>query len=252
VSDSLQGRRFVITGGASGIGLAVARLALQRGAQACLLDLDAPQLAAAQQTLGQSISTAACDVADAASVRDAVAHAAQAMGGIDALVNSAGVDLRLPLGEVSDAQWQRVMAVNLNGPMLVCREALPQLRQAGGGSIVNVSSGAGLVPLMHRTAYCASKAGLIMFGKALAMELAGDGIRVNAVCPGAIDTPLFRTSYENSADPQAELDAVRQRYAMRRIATADEVAQAIVYLSGTGASYITGVALAVDGGRTFH
>jgi len=252
MSEALQGKRFVVTGGASGIGLAVARLALERGARACLLDRDADLLLVAGRQLGSQVGPVACDVSDAQSVSAAMERAAQWLGGIDAVVNSAGIDLRRPLDEVSDSQWEQVLAVNLTGPMLVSRAALPHLRRAGGGSIVNVSSGAGLAPLLHRTAYCASKAGLIMFGKALAMEVADDGIRVNAVCPGAIDTPLFRSSYEASADPEAELEAVRRRYAMRRTAAPEEVAEAILYLSGPGASYVTGVALAVDGGRTFH
>ena len=168
------------------------------------------------------------------------------------LFRSAGIDSRVPLEQLDDADWARTLAVNLTGPMLVCRAALPHLRRAGGGTIVNVSSAAGLSPLLHRTAYCAAKAGVIMFGKALAIEAAADGIRVNAVCPGAVDTPLFRSSYESSDDPARELDAIRQRYAMRRIAAPEELAEAVLYLSGPGSSYITGTALAVDGGRTFH
>ena len=174
------------------------------------------------------------------------------IGGLDAVVNSAGIDALSPLEQLSDADWSRTLAVNLTGPMLVCREALPQLRQAGGGTIVNIASGAGLTPLMHRTAYCASKAGLIMFGKALAMEVAADGIRVNSVCPGAVDTPLFRSSYEGSDDPAGDLELIRRRYAMHRIALPQELAEAILFMISPASSYITGTALAVDGGRTFH
>jgi NAD(P)-dependent dehydrogenase (short-subunit alcohol dehydrogenase family) len=136
--------------------------------------------------------------------------------------------------------------------MRACRAALPFMRRAGGGCIVNVASAAGLSPLAGRSAYCASKAGVIMFGKALAIELAADGIRVNAVCPGAIDTPLLRSSWENADDPERELENIRQRYALRRIADAAEVAEAILFLCGPASSYITGTALAVDGGRSYH
>ncbi|MES2533476.1 MAG: SDR family NAD(P)-dependent oxidoreductase [Pseudomonadota bacterium] len=256
MSTSHGGQRFVISGGASGIGLAVARLALQRGARVGLLDRDADALAAAARSLGDgdanNVITLHCDVADADAVNSAIADAAERLGGIDALVNSAGIDLLAPLEDMQDADWARVLAVNLTGPMLLCRAALPHLRSAGGGTIVNVSSGAGLSPLPNRTAYCAAKAGVIMFGKALAIEAAPDGIRVNAVCPGAIDTPLFRTSYENAPDPAAALEAIRQRYALRRIAQPEEVAEAVLYLSSAASSYVTGTALAVDGGRTFH
>ena len=151
--------------------------------------------------------------------------AAEALGGLDGVVNAAGIDLQAPLSGMTLADWSRVMAVNLTGPMLVCRAALPHLRRAGGGTIVNVSSAAGLAPLAQRTAYCATKAGLVMFGKALAMELAADGIRVNAVCPGAVDTPLFRSSYEGAADPQAALESIRNRYALHRIAQPEEIAE---------------------------
>ncbi|MEJ8825887.1 SDR family NAD(P)-dependent oxidoreductase [Variovorax humicola] len=245
-------QRYVVSGAASGIGLAVARLAVARGATVGLLDRDTAALAAAAEALGESVVPIACDVADANAVKAAVDQAAHWLGGIDAVVNCAGIDARAPLEQLSDADWARTLAVNLTGPMLLCRAALPYLRSAGGGTIVNVSSAAGLSPLLHRTAYCAAKAGVIMFGKALALEVASDGIRVNAVCPGAVDTPLFRTSYEQSDDPERDLEAIRQRYAMRRIAAPEELAEAVLYLSGPGSSYITGTALAVDGGRTFH
>jgi NAD(P)-dependent dehydrogenase (short-subunit alcohol dehydrogenase family) len=246
------GLRFVVSGGASGIGLSVARLAVERGARVALLDRDAAGLATACAALGDSALPLVCDVADAQAVQAAVDTAARWLGGVDALVNSAGIDSLKPLEQTDDAEWARMLAVNLTGPMLLCRAAMPHLRAAGGGSIVNISSGAGLRPLPNRTAYCATKAAVIMFGKALSIEAAADGIRVNAVCPGAIDTPLFRTSYEHSDDPERTLDEIRQRYALGRVAAPEEVAEAVLYLSGPGASYITGTALAVDGGRTFH
>lgn len=245
-------RQLIVSGGASGIGLAVARMAVARGARVALLDRDTVALAEAVRLLGEAALALECDVSDAPAVRTAVDRAAQWLGGVDALVNSAGIDALKSLETTSDEEWARVLAVNLTGPMLVCRAALPHLRAAGGGSIVNIASGAGLRPLPNRTAYCASKAAVIMFGKSLAIETAADGIRVNAVCPGAIDTPLFRTSYENAGDPERALAEIRERYALGRIAAPEEVAEAVLYLSGPGASYITGTALAVDGGRTFH
>ncbi len=130
--------------------------------------------------------------------------------------------------------------------------AFPHLRAAGGGTIVNVSSGAGLSPLLHRTAYCASKAGLQMASKALAMEAANYGIRVNTICPGAVETALFRSGIDSAPDPAAAYEIVRQRYALKRIAEPEEIAAAIVWLTSSESSYVTGVAIAVDGGRTFH
>ncbi|MGH8856619.1 MAG: SDR family NAD(P)-dependent oxidoreductase [Polaromonas sp.] len=252
MTASIRGLRFVITGGASGIGLAVARQAIARGATVCLLDRDAQGLQIATQDLGGVAHGVLCDVADPQAVASAIETTAALMGGINAVVNSAGVDLHAPLEQVTDEDWSRLLAVNLTGPMLVCRAAVPHLRRAGGGTIVNLSSAAGLMPLMNRAGYCATKAGVVMFGKALAMELAADEIRVNAVCPGAVDTPLFRKSYEESADPEDALESIRQRYALRRVATPDELAEVVLFLSSPASSYVTGIALAVDGGRSFH
>jgi NAD(P)-dependent dehydrogenase (short-subunit alcohol dehydrogenase family) len=144
------------------------------------------------------------------------------------------------------------MAVDLTGPMLVCHAALPAMKQAGRGTIVNIASGAALRPLEQRTAYCAAKAGLVMFGKTLAVDLAAYHIRVNAICPGIIDTPLFRSSWEGAADPEGELAKILDRYVIRRPGEPEEIAQAALYLTGDESSFVTGAALAVDGGRTFH
>lgn len=244
-------RRYLVAGGASGIGLAFARLAADRGAAVAILDRDAAALAEAGRELPLAAALA-CDVTDSAAVEQAVREAAGALDGIDGVVNCAGIDLRADLESMQDADWNRVLSVNLSGPMHVCRASVPYLKQAGGGSIVNVSSAAGLSPLSGRSAYCAAKAGVNMFGKVLAMELAAYGIRVATVCPGAVDTPLFRSSYEDQPDPQAGLAAIRARYALGRIARPEELAEAILFLSGAGASYITGATLAVDGGRSFH
>jgi NAD(P)-dependent dehydrogenase (short-subunit alcohol dehydrogenase family) len=149
-------------------------------------------------------------------------------------------------------EWERVYAVNLGGPVAVCRAALPHLRSAGGGTIVNIASAAALRPLEQRTAYCSAKAALVMFGKTLAVDLAGDGIRVNAICPGIIETPLFRASYESAPDAEAELRKILDRYVIKRAGRPEEIAYAALYLTSEESGYTTGAALAVDGGRTFH
>jgi NAD(P)-dependent dehydrogenase (short-subunit alcohol dehydrogenase family) len=239
---------MLVTGGARGIGKAAARRFLAGGARVACLDMDEAALA----KLEPGFVTLKADVTDTASVEKAVAEAAARMDGLDGVVNSAGVDLESSLEGMTDAAWDRLIAVNLTGPMKVCRAALPFLKAAGGGTIVNVSSGAGLQPLKFRSAYSASKAGLQMFSKALAMELADAGIRVNVVCPGAVETPLFRSSIAEGDTGEAQLDGVRARYALARIADPDEIAASIAFLSSAEASYVTGAALAVDGGRTFH
>lgn len=251
MSGQLAGRRLIVTGAARGIGRASVMRFAEAGAQVGCIDIDGEALEELSRgSWSDSIRTVAADVTDAAAVAEAVGGIAGAFGGIDGLVNSAGVDLECPIEELSDADWQRVLTVNLTGPMTVCRAAMPHLKQAGKATIVNVSSGAGLRPLIHRTAYSASKAGLQMFSKALAMEAAEYGVRVNAVCPGAVETDLFRSGLGTAADDERGL--IRQRYALGRIAAAEEIAAAIFWLTSWESSYVTGSVLAVDGGRTFH
>jgi NAD(P)-dependent dehydrogenase (short-subunit alcohol dehydrogenase family) len=245
----LAGRRILVTGAASGIGLAVARLFQREGAAVAMLDRDAAGLKAAGV---DGAVLAVCDVADESGVRESVARAGDALGGLDGVVNSAGIDLLRRFEAMSSAEWSHVLAVDLTGPMLVCHAALPLMKRAGRGTIVNIASGAGLRPLEQRTAYCAAKSGLIMFGKTLAMDLAGDHIRVNAICPGIIDTPLFRGSWTSAPDPQAELGRILDRYVIKRAGHPDEIAHAALYLTSDESSFVTGAALAVDGGRTFH
>ncbi|WP_372054294.1 SDR family NAD(P)-dependent oxidoreductase [Tistrella mobilis] len=244
-----EGRRILITGGASGIGLATARMIAERGGRAAVLDRDRAALDRLDIT---GVTGHAADVAETAGVEAAVAAAADEMGGIDGVVCAAGIDHEEPLARITDAAWARSIGVNLTSPMLVMRAALPHLAAAGAASAVFISSAAGLVPLKGRASYCAAKAGVVMLAKSFAMELADQGVRVNAICPGAIDTPLFRTSWEPKPDPEATLAAIRRRYALERIGTPDEIAAAVLWLLGPEAGYVTGVALAVDGGRSFH
>jgi NAD(P)-dependent dehydrogenase (short-subunit alcohol dehydrogenase family) len=168
------------------------------------------------------------------------------------VVNAAGADLMRPFGEMSSDDWARILAVNLTGPCQVCRAALPALQAAGRGTVVNIASGAALRPLENRTAYCAAKAGLVMFGKALAIDLAPFNVRVNAICPGIIDTPMFRASFEAAPDVQAEFARILDRYVIKRVGQPDDIAHAALFLTGDESAYVTGSALAVDGGRTFH
>lgn len=253
MSGALAGRRILITGAAKGIGLATVTRFLAEGANVAALDRDESALAVLRRSgQGTRLHTAQADVADPDAVAAAVADCAAALGGLDGLVNAAGIDLVADIEAMTLSDWNRVLAVNLTGPMLVMHAAYQHLRASGGGTIVNVSSGAGLSPLKHRTAYCASKAGLQMASKALAMEAAEFGIRVNTVCPGAVETGLFRSGIDAAPDPGAAYEAVRTRYALQRIAAPEEIAAAILWLTSTESSYVTGTAIAVDGGRTFH
>lgn len=253
MSGALAGRRLLVVGAAKGIGLATAKRFLDEGADVVGVDRDYPAMTALRLYAGDRfLMDAKVDVADPDSVERGVVAAAMALGGLDGVVNAAGIDLIADIEAMALADWNRLIAVNLTGPMLVMQAAYPHLRAAGGGTIVNVSSAAGLSPLKHRTAYCASKAGLQMASKALAMEAAEFGIRVNTICPGAVETELFRTSIDGAPDPQAAYEAVRARYALQRIAAPEEIAAAILWLTSAESSYVTGTAIAVDGGRTFH
>ncbi|MEQ8291249.1 MAG: SDR family oxidoreductase [Roseovarius sp.] len=242
--SDLAGLRVLVAGGAAGIGRATALMMQARGAEVAVLDR------AGGGPDGMAHATA--DLLDDGAVAEAVQGLCEDMGGLDVLINSAGIDLEAPSAEVTDAQWEQVIGVNLTGPMRTARAAFPYLCHSEHGAIVNVSSGAGLRPIPDRAAYCASKAGVVMLSKSLAMDWAGHGIRVNAVCPGAVETGLFRQSYEGHDDPDARLELIRARYALGRVGAPEELAEAIVFLASPAASYVTGVALAVDGGRSFH
>jgi NAD(P)-dependent dehydrogenase (short-subunit alcohol dehydrogenase family) len=249
-ANRLAGRRVLVTGAASGIGLATCRLFQAEGAKVAMLDLDERALARAAESLVSPWRVA--DVADNAAVTEMVPALAEALGGLDGIVNAAGMDLMKPFAEMSAAEWARVLAVDLTGPAQVCHAALPALERAGRGTIVNIASGAALRPLEHRTAYCAAKAGLVMFSKTLAVDLAALNVRVNAICPGIIDTPMFRASYEDAPDPEAVFAKIMERYVIRRVGEPADIAYAALYLTSDESAYVTGSALAVDGGRTFH
>jgi NAD(P)-dependent dehydrogenase (short-subunit alcohol dehydrogenase family) len=239
MSDRLQGRRILITGAASGIGQRTAELFAAEGAALTLLDCDRKRLASvARETGGTAVEA---DVTQEPSVTHAVEKGASAMGGIDGVVNAAGIVIHGSVLDVGLADWKLVLDVNLTGTYIVVRCCLPWLAKAPFATIVNIASGQGLLPNNPgMTAYAASKGGIVNLTRALAAELA-PSIRVNSVCPGMVDTPM-------TAGLERDLD----RYALGRIAEPLEIAQSILFLTATESSFVTGAALAVDGGRTFH
>jgi NAD(P)-dependent dehydrogenase (short-subunit alcohol dehydrogenase family) len=243
----LDGRRVLITGAGSGLGLAAAKLFAQEGAALALLDRDAPGLkAAVAATGGHSFEL---DVTDEKAVQEAVAAAAKAMGGLDGVVNSAGIMCGDKVIDTTLETWNRVLAVNMTGTFLVCRAAIPFLLQRPGSSIVNIASGQALLPGLTGGVYSASKAGVMMLTKSLAIEL-GPHVRANAVCPGAATTPMGNAALASMDD--ATRAAFVKRYALGRLSEPEEVANALLFLTTDEASSVTGIALAVDGGRTYH
>jgi NAD(P)-dependent dehydrogenase (short-subunit alcohol dehydrogenase family) len=244
----LDGRKILITGGASGIGRATATLFAREGAGVAVLDRDAAQAGAVAQSIGGHALTA--DVAEAADVARAMRDAAQALGGLDGLVNAAGVFFNKGLMETAPEVWNQTIAVNLTGTFLCVQAAVPLLRQAGHASIVNIASGVGLLPTGGgSTAYVASKGGVIAMTRTMAAELAPE-IRVNAVCPGAVETPMTAGTLRDASGDVTP--AIVNRYALGRPASPEEIAAAILFLIAHESSFVTGVSLAVDGGRTFH
>jgi NAD(P)-dependent dehydrogenase (short-subunit alcohol dehydrogenase family) len=252
MSARLTGRRILITGGASGIGLATARRFVAEGASVALLDRNAEGLAKAAAELGGAAWTAQADVTNEAQVRRAVDGAAAALKGLDGLVNGAGISEWRSLEDLSFADWRRLLSVNLDGPFLVTHAALGALKAAGKATIVNLGSGAGLAPRQNFSAYCASKGGLVLFTKAIAMDLAASNIRVNVVCPGIVMTPLVEKNLALNPDRDAAVQRYLSRNLMKRFGTAEEIAEAILYLTSDESSFVTGTALSIDGGSVFH
>jgi NAD(P)-dependent dehydrogenase (short-subunit alcohol dehydrogenase family) len=235
----LSGRRVVITGAASGIGRRTAELFTTEGAIVAALDRDSSGLAGTSR--GIDCHTYSVDITDEDAVADVIENAGHAMGGIDGVVNAAGILTHGPVLSTPAAQFRKLIDVNLTGSYIVVRACLPWLSKEHSATIVNIASAQGLLPnAPNHTAYAASKGGVVNLSRALAAELA-PAIRVNSVCPGMVDTPMaegFRANVGN--------------YALKRLATAEEIARAILFLTSAEASYITGAALAVDGGRSFH
>jgi NAD(P)-dependent dehydrogenase (short-subunit alcohol dehydrogenase family) len=245
----LSGRKILVTGGASGIGRTTAALFVQEGAAVAVLDR--PTGAGGAQGGVPGGNLVEVDVADPDSVRKAVDAAAAALGGLDGVVNAAGIFSPAGLADTTPPLFAQTLAVNLTGTFLVIQAAAPRLLAAGGGAtIVNIGSGVGITPTgPGSTAYVASKGGVIAMTKALAMELAPT-VRVNVVCPGAVETPMTQGFLRNTA---GEVDpAIASRYALRRPAAPEEIAAAILFLTSAEASFVTGIVMPVDGGRTFH
>ncbi|WP_033211784.1 SDR family NAD(P)-dependent oxidoreductase [Kitasatospora phosalacinea] len=236
-----QGLRAVVTGGASGIGLATARLLAGRGADVAVLDLR-------PGGLPSPLRGFTADVADDASVRAAVGAAAEALGGIDVLVNNAGIGAAGTVADNDDEQWHRVLDVNVLGIVRTTRAALPHLRRSGCAAVVNTCSIAATAGLPQRALYAASKGAVLSLTLAMAADHVREGIRVNCVNPGTVDTPWVGRLLDAADDPAAERAALSARQPTGRLVSAEEVAAAVAYLASPAAASTTGTALAVDGG----
>jgi NAD(P)-dependent dehydrogenase (short-subunit alcohol dehydrogenase family) len=240
----LSGRNILITGAASGIGRAIALRFHAEGARLALLDRDGAGLADVSSVVAGATYTV--DLIDCEATEQAVSASATALDGLDGVVNAAGLHIREKLADADLQSWHKMLAINLTAPMVVCKASLKWLGRRAGSTIVNIASGSALYPVPERSGYAASKGGLISLTKSLALELA-PSIRVNALCPGSIDTPMLREGMKGQP-----LESLKSVYALGRVGEPGEIADAALYLTSSESSFVTGVALAVDGGRTFH
>lgn len=233
-------RKAIITGGSSGIGIATAMLMREQGYLVASLDLNPPN--------DERVTHIKTDVGDSASVREAVGRASEVLGGIDVVVNSAGISSAGPVDANTDEEWERSLNVNVIGIARVCREALPHLRSSTSAVIVNVASIASHMGLANRVLYGATKGAVMAMTLDMATDFLKDGIRVNAVAPGTADTPWVARLLAQADDPVEAKRSLEARQPIGRLVTADEVAFAICYLADERSSSTTGTILDVDGG----
>ncbi|MCU1495194.1 MAG: short-chain dehydrogenase/reductase [Acidimicrobiaceae bacterium] len=240
-SGEFDGLAAIVTGGASGIGLATARMLVERGAKVAVLDPASPPADA-------PVEAFRCDVADDASVVEAVAAAIERLGRLDILANNAGIGSQGTVEDNPDDEWRSAFEVNVFGMVRVTRAALPALRASAHAAIVNTCSAAATIGLPRRALYSATKGAVLALTRAMAADHLGEGIRVNCVNPGTAETPWVTRLLDQAADPVAERAALVARQPHGRLVSADEVAAAICYLASPVAGSTTGIALDVDGG----
>lgn len=247
----LKGKAALITGGASGIGRATALLFSQEGAAVAIADVNA----AGGQTVAQAIVQGGrrafferADVTRAVDCERVVQRTVEEFGGLHILFNNAGIIRRASVVELDEADWDRVMAVNVKSVFLMSKYAIPVMARAGGGSIINTGSGWGLTGGSRAAAYCASKGAVVLLTKAMAIDHGGQNIRVNCICPGDTDTPLLRDEALQLGQPREQFLTEAARRPLGRIGKPEDIAQAALYLASNASAFVTGTSLVVDGG----
>ncbi len=260
---SLTGKTALVTGSTSGIGLGIARALAAAGADLLLNGFgDAAQIEQLRGELvamyGVRVGYSAADISKPDQVRAMVAQAQSELGGCDILVNNAGIQFVAPIEEFPDEQWERVIAINLSGAFYAMKSALPGMKRAGWGRVINIASAHGLVGSADKVAYVAAKHGIVGMTKVAAIECANAGVTVNAICPGWVLTPLVqrqidaRAAKEGRPADALKTEFVGEKQPMHEFSTPEQIGAAAVFLCSDGARTITGISLPVDGGWTAH
>src|SRR5919197_234072 len=244
-TGGLGGSVAIVTGAAGGIGSAVVRRLVDAGAAVVAEDIDP----AVNELAEDRVAALQGDAAQAQTARDAVALALDRFGRLDVVVNNAGRFLLKPIVETTDEEWDALMATNVRSVFVHCREALPRLIADGGGTIVNVASISGVVGLPAQGAYCATKGAIAQITRQLAVEHAADGVRVNAIAPGAVDTSFVDKALGTGPDPQREQD-IAAAHPLGRMASPEEIARIMVFLASPASEFMTGAVVMADGGYT--
>jgi NAD(P)-dependent dehydrogenase (short-subunit alcohol dehydrogenase family) len=249
--NALSGRVALITGGAAGIGRATALLLAREGAAVAIADMNAEAGQAVVAEVIQAGGRAFCELVDVTRGTDCKRVAQRTIGefgGIDILFNNAGVIRRATILDLSEEDWDRVMAVNVKAIYLLSREVIPQMQKQGHGSIINTASGWGLAGGAKAAAYCASKGAVVLLTKAMAVDHGPQNIRVNCICPGDTDTGMLRSEAQQLGEPTDRFLSDAAKRPLGRVGSAEEIAQAVLYLAGDASSFVTGTALVIDGG----
>jgi len=246
----LEGKRAIVTGGASGIGRAIVQMFVNEGAKVIVADIDLKSATALCNELNNQAKPFELNVTSADNFQSLINFCEKEFERLDLFVNNAGIGLAGKLPDTSESDWQRIIDVNLKGTFLGMKYAIPLIKKSGGGSIINISSIAALVGLVDRAVYSASKGGIIAMSRAAAIDHINDNIRINCIAPGTVDTPWIERITQTYEDPAAAKKAMKERQPHGRLVTPDEIAAMAVYLASDESRSTIGSVMVVDGGMT--